>query len=161
VTVALTNSNGASFTQFGSVPLTLSGTTDSSGHFQVTFTSNTAGQVIGNATTTLTVSGVALSRATGDSHSGDSGPATKTFEDAKISIAANATNEVGQPHTFTVTVLQNLGDGNGFVAATNDPVTVTLTDSNGAVDVPSTPLSGTTNASGQFQVTFTSNTAGR
>src|SRR5262249_31707076 len=69
VTVTLTNTNGASYTQFDSVPLVLSGTTDASGHFQVTFTSNTAGQVIGNATATLTVSGVALTRATGDGQS--------------------------------------------------------------------------------------------
>jgi len=56
----------------------------------------------------------------------NSGDAVKTFVDAKISIAPNATNEVGQPHTFTVTVLQDDGltaaqggDGvTGFTAAT-------------------------------------------
>jgi uncharacterized repeat protein (TIGR01451 family) len=161
VTVTLTNANGASFTQFDSVPLTLSGTTDSNGHFSVSFTSLTAGQVIGNAMATLTVSGVPLTRGTGDSHTGDSGPATKTFEDAEISIAPNATNEIGHPHTFTVTVLQNAGDGAGFVAAANDPVSVALTSTNGANAVPSTPLSGMTDAGGHFSVTFTSATAGQ
>src|SRR5262249_57865156 len=104
----------------------LSGTTDANGHFQVTFKSATAGQVIGNATATLSVLGVNLTRATGDGNAGDSGPATKFFEDATISIAPNATNGVTEPHTFTVTILDNAGDGNGFVAAANVPVTVTL-----------------------------------
>jgi hypothetical protein len=77
-----------------------------------------------------------------------------------VQIAPDDVNEVGQPHTFTVTVTKNSGDGNGLVAAAGANVTVTLTGSNGATPVPSTPLSGTTNASGQFQVTFTSATAG-
>jgi uncharacterized repeat protein (TIGR01451 family) len=157
VTATLTSINGAN-----AVPSTLlSGTTNSSGQFQVTFTSLTAGQVIGNATATLSVLGVSLTRATGDSNAGDSGPATKTFEDATISIAPNATNGITEPHTFTVTVLDNAGDGKGFVAAANAPVTVTLTGQNGAVPIAETPLSGTTNASGQFQVTFTSDSAGQ
>src|SRR5206468_8949686 len=86
VTVSLTNSNGASYAQFGSIPLVLSGTADAGGHFAVTFTSQSAGIVTGNATATLTVSGVALSRSTGDGQSGDSGAATKRFVDAKVSI---------------------------------------------------------------------------
>jgi uncharacterized repeat protein (TIGR01451 family) len=161
VTVTLTNTNGAVATQFDSVPLVLSGTTNSSGHFQVSFTSLTAGEVIGNATANLTVDGVALTRATGDSHTGDSGPAAKTFEDAQISIGPNATNGITEPHTVTVTVLENAGDGKGFVAAANDPVTVTLTGQNGAVPIAETPPSGTTNASGQFLVTFTSDSPGQ
>ena len=39
------------------------------------------------------------------------GPATKTWVDARIAIAPNATNEVGQPHTFTVTLEKDTGDG--------------------------------------------------
>jgi hypothetical protein len=158
VTVTLTDKNGAVDVPAGA----LTGPTNSSGQFQVTFTSQTAGQVIGNATTSFTVNGVTETRSTGDSQSGDSGPATKTFVDERISIAPNATNAVGQPHTFTATVLENLGDGNGFVVpVAGQLVTVTLTDKNGAVDVPSTPLSGNTDASGHFSVTFTSATAGQ
>jgi uncharacterized repeat protein (TIGR01451 family) len=157
VSVSLTSTNGAT-----AVPsTTLSGTTDGSGHFAVTFTSATAGQVVGNATTTLSVSGVSLTRATGDGNAGDSGPATKTFVDGRISIAPNATNGVTEPHTFTVTVVQNAGDGNGFTAAAGASVTVTLTATGGAVPIPSTPLSGTTDGSGNFSVTFTSATAGQ
>jgi uncharacterized repeat protein (TIGR01451 family) len=156
VTVTLTNTNGSTTS-----PTTFNVTTNASGQASVTFTSATAGEVVGNASTTFSVEGVTLTRATGDIHAGDSGPVTKFFEDANISIAPNATNAVGQPHTFTVTVLDNAGDGNGYVPAANEPVTVTLTSTNGANAVPSTPLSGTTNASGQFQVTFTSATAGQ
>src|SRR5262249_37892943 len=161
VTATLTNSNGASFTQFDSVPLVLSGTSDSNGHFQVTFTSPTAGQVLANAPATRTVSGVSLPRATGDGQSGDTGAATKRFVDGTVAIAPNATNGITEPHTFTVTVMQNNGLGGGFVAASGANVTVTLTGTNGAVAIPQTPLSGTTNAGGQFQVTFTSDSAGQ
>src|SRR5207237_1156978 len=140
------------------------------GQFKVTFTSASAGQVVGNASTSFALNGVTLARATGDSNTGDSGPATKTFEDARISITPNATNAVGQPHTFTVTVLQDDGLAigapgwdafNGFGASAGRAVTVTLTDKNGAVDVPAGSLPRTTDANGQFQVTFTSATAGQ
>ena len=39
---------------------------------------------------------------------------------------------VGQPHTFTVTLQQDIGDGAGFVAFPGQHVDVTLTDANGA-----------------------------
>src|SRR5262249_34351155 len=162
VTVTLTNTNGAVASPAG--PFT--GTTNSSGQFQVTFTSATAGQVIGNTTTTFTVRVVTLTRATGDSQSGDSGPATKTFIDARISLTPSSTNQVGQPHTFTLTVLQD--DGLPICAPNEDPSTdicapslhdalPILTNTNGAVASPAGPFTGTTNSSGQFQVTFTSN----
>src|SRR5262249_18361097 len=81
VTVTLIGQNGA-------VPIlessSLSGNTNASGQFQVTFTSDSAGQILGNASTTFTLNGVTLTRATGDSHTGDSGPATKTFVAGKI-----------------------------------------------------------------------------
>ncbi len=82
-----------------------------------------------------------------------------------------ATNEVGDPHTFTVTVIQNHGTGGGFVAATEGNVDFTLTDSNGAVSV--LDASGehlrrrparardNLNASGQCVVVFTSPSAGQ
>jgi uncharacterized repeat protein (TIGR01451 family) len=165
VNVSLANTNGANAV----ASTLLSGTTNSSGQFQVTFTSATAGQVIGNATATLSVGGVSLTRATGDGLSGDSGPATKTFVDAKISIAPNATNGITEPHTFTATVLQDDGltadqggdNVTGFGPAAGASITVALTNTGGAVAIPSTPLSGTTDANGQFSVTFTSDSAGQ
>src|SRR5262249_6265128 len=114
------NGFGAARSENGTVTLSASGAvpnppgpftgmTDANGQFKVTFTSATASQVVGNAAAHLTVSGVALPGATGDSQSGDSGPATKTFVDARVSIAPNATNGITEPHTFTATVLQDDG----------------------------------------------------
>src|SRR5262249_26036176 len=68
---------------------------------------------------------------------------------ATVSIAPNATNAVGQPHTFTVTA-DKIIDGVPSAAAGAN-VTVSLNSINGANAVPSTPLTGTTNGSGQFQ----------
>ena len=53
------------------------------------------------------MSGVSLTRATDSTH-GSTGDATKRFVDATISIAPDAVNAVGQPHTFTVTVMQDV-----------------------------------------------------
>jgi prealbumin domain-containing protein len=69
----------------------------------------TAGTFVANATGSVTIDGVAMARDTDPatattSGTGGSGPATKKFVDAAISIAASATNEVGHPHTFTVTL---------------------------------------------------------
>ena len=50
-------------------------------------------------------------RTTGDAHVGDGPNATKKWVNARISIAPNATNEVGQPHTFTVTLQKDTGAG--------------------------------------------------
>src|SRR5262249_8049632 len=96
-------------------PSTVTGATNASGQFQVTFTSASAGQVIGNASTTFVLNGVSLTRDTDPATAaigagpGGSGPAVKTFEDARITITPDATNAVGQPHTFTVTVQQDDG----------------------------------------------------
>ena len=54
-------------------------------------------------TTFTTPGGVVLTRTT-DGVGANRGPAVKTWVNARISIAPNATNEVGQPHTFTVTL---------------------------------------------------------
>src|SRR5262249_1679161 len=95
--------------------------TDSSGQCKIVFASATAGQVTGHASSTLTVGGVSLTRATtGTLHS--EGDAVKTFVDAKITIAPSQTNEVGKTHTFTVTLLKDTGDGKGFVAAAGEHV---------------------------------------
>ena len=94
----------------------------------------------------------------------NSGPATKVWVAARISIAPNATNEIGHPHTFTVTLEKDSGSGYG--PAANEHVAVTLTPSGGAT-LP-TAATGTctnsgpnTNASGQCTITFVSPTAGK
>src|SRR4029078_11169929 len=111
------------------------------------------------AATDVVVGGVSLHRETGDGLPGDGANAQKLWVNAAIVIAPNATNEVGQPHTFTVTVLQDTGSGLTPVGA-GLPCNVTLTNGNGAVAVPAGPFNLTTNASGQCQVTFTSATGG-
>ena len=112
------------------------------------------------AHTTLTVGGVSLTRTTNGT-GGNSGPAVKTWVNARISITPNAFNEINAPHTFTVTLEKDAGDGAGFVAAAGETVTVTLTNTNGA-DRPARPgrSPGTTDAAGHFAVTFTSATGG-
>ena len=58
----------------------------------------------------MSVGGVSLTRHTNGTGA-NSGPAVKTWVNARISIAPNATNEVGQPHTFTVTLQKDTGTG--------------------------------------------------
>ena len=94
---------------------------------------------------------------------GDSPDATKTWVDARISIAPNATNEVGQPHTFTVTLRRTPAPASCRRAG--EHVDVTLTDSNGAVALGADghvhERGANTNATGQCTITFTSHTAGK
>src|SRR5262249_25410540 len=138
----------------------------------ITFTSPTAGQVTGNASVTVPLKGVTMTRDTDPATPaigagpGGSGPAVKTFVDANITInPPTATNEVGQTHTVTVTVQQNAGDGNGFVNVPNGTKpTVTLTNSNGAVfSISNTTCTGAGAAgtvNGTCTVTFASPSAG-
>src|SRR5262249_36866041 len=133
--VTLTNTNGAV-----AIPATpLSGTTNSSGQFQVTFTSDSAGQVIGNASTTFTLNGVTLTRATGDGKGevgfGDSGPATKSFFAG--SLRGKKVDESGTllgGATFLVTAT-----GGTAASAGHTPLSVSVLD-NGPFDAD--PTSG-------------------
>jgi hypothetical protein len=139
-------------------------TTDSSGNCSATWVSNQTGLTVMRATTDVLVpnpGGITLHRETGDGKAGDSADAQKTWVDSYITIAPDATNVVGAPHTFTATVFQDPGTGTFVPVGAGVPVTITLTNQHGATAVPSTPLSGSTNASGQFSVTFSSATAGQ
>src|SRR5262249_21324370 len=129
-TVTLIASNGANPSPAG--PFTL--TTNASGQVSVTFTSASTGQVTGHASCDVTVAGISLHRET-DGQNGNSGNAVKTFVDAKIAISPSATNRVGSPHTFTVTLSKDIGDGNGFVPFSGAHVDFTLTDTLGASSV--------------------------
>jgi phosphoheptose isomerase len=135
-------------------------TTNASGQCSVTFTSSTTGTVTGHASSTVTLGNPSTTfTVETDGVGGNSGNAVKTFVDAKISISPSATNRVGQPHTFTATVLAD--SGNGFTAAAGQPVTITLTGNpGGAVPNPAGPFNCTTNALGQCSATFTSSTTG-
>ena len=114
-----------------------------------------------------------VTRATDGTH-GSSNDATKRFVDAKILITPpNATNTVGDPHTFFVSFLQDDGlaaaaGGDGVTGfgpvPTGTQVIVTRTDSDGAVSTLTgtgdTCMSPGTDSNGQCTVTFTSATAG-
>src|SRR5262249_12100700 len=132
-----------------------------SGQFGATFTSASTGKVLGNASTTVTVAGVQITRATGDGLSGDSGAATKVFEDITVAITPDAHNWVNQNHTFTATVYRDSGDGSGFHPQANAPVSITFTPSLNSTPSPAGPFSGTTDANGHFSATFTSATTGQ
>ena len=179
VTVAATAtaSNGATITSAGgSSPLCVSGspatpTTDANGQCTITVSSSTGGKITVNATTTFSVGGVSLTRSTGDAKTGDSANGVKTYVDANIAITPlTATNEVGKPHTFTVTVMKNDGSG-GFVPAAGVKVTATATASDGATITSAggshpqclsgSPATETTDANGQCTITVNSSTGGQ
>src|SRR6266571_4320627 len=162
VTVTLTPTNGASVSLLSdncASPGTVGG------KCTVTFTSPSAGVVTGSAVADVNVQGFIFHVAT-DGKGSNSGPATKVFVDASIAIGPSAANEVGTPHTFTVTVKANSGDGAGFVPATVGHVSFTLTDSNGAVSSLNAAAStcddvgDNLDALGQCTIVFTSNDAG-
>ena len=85
---------------------------------------------------------------------------------ASILIAPSDTNGVGEPHTFTVTLLKNADDGAGALPAAGEHVDVTLAGAGGAVAQVDAAAStcddagANTDANGQCTITFTSNTAG-
>jgi hypothetical protein len=135
-------------------------TVGTTGSCTVTLTSTSTGGTTIHASTDVTVGGTPLHRETGDSHTGDSADAKKTWVNAKISIVPDATNEVGQSHTFTATLMKDVGDGNGYVAAAGETLTIALTPSNGATPSPAGPFVLTTNGSGQASATFSSPSAG-
>src|SRR5262249_48767275 len=115
-------------------PGPFTGTADGNGQFQVTFTSDSAGQVIGNATATLTVGGVALTRATGDSHTGDSGPATKTFVAGSRRLQKG--DEAG--HLVRGRTSRVTAPGGTAASAGHTPLSVSVLD-NGPFDADPTP----------------------
>src|SRR5262249_55478846 len=144
-----------------------SGTTDGSGQCTIIINGPTTGTVQAFASVTVHFAGGAVVSRDADSTTGTTGhgpggsdEATKKFVDANISITPQlASNERGQPHTFTVTVLKDTGDGNGLTTpAAGETVTTRIADSNGATssmiggtcgNTSGTTGSGTTDPSGQ------------
>ena len=160
------NSAGATFVSGNSC-------TTSGGTCSVQIISSSAGTVIIHATTTFSVSGISLTRSTGDGLSGDSSDATKRYVDARISVSPlTATNPVGTPHTITATVSQDDGlpagatGGDavtGFGPAPNSTLVMfSLTNSNGATAtfVGGVNTCSTSGGTGQCSVQINSPTAG-
>jgi uncharacterized repeat protein (TIGR01451 family) len=83
------------------------------------------------------------------------GTASKIYVDFKITMSDSSTNPAGTPHTFTVTVLKDSGDGNGFQPlAGAKPTIATSAGFSGSM---TTNCGDGTNASGQCTVTVSSN----
>jgi hypothetical protein len=75
-------------------------------------------------------------------------------------MTVTSVNAVNVPHTFTVHVEESVQGNQGYRPIENAAVTITLTNSGGAVANPAGPFTGVTNADGQFSCTFSSATAG-
>ena len=69
-----------------------------------------------SAHTTRAVGGVSLTRRHERRRAATAARRRRPGSNAKIAIAPDATNEVGQPHTFTVTLLEGHRRRRGFVA---------------------------------------------
>ena len=111
VTVTLTNGGGAAST---SRTARARRARTRLGHCAITFTSGPRARD-GAASSTLSDLGPATPiTVQTDGQARNGSDAVKTFVDAQIHIAPSATNRVGQPHTFTVFVEKNLGDGAGW-----------------------------------------------
>jgi hypothetical protein len=146
-------------------------TATAAGTCSVFINTSSAGSVDIHATTTFSVSGVSLTRATGTGGN-NSADANKVYVDAYITIGPEEeTNTVGDPHTFTVNVFQDdgraaadpAGDGVDGWAPSPDgtAVAVTLTDSDGAANsVSEDTCADPGTVAGECTVTFTSPTAG-
>jgi uncharacterized repeat protein (TIGR01451 family) len=135
-------------------------TSAGSGACTAVISSTTTGTTTIRATTNVGVGNLVLHRETGDAKAGDSLDATKVWASAKIAIVPDATHEVGDTHTFTVTLLKDTSIGT-FVAAAGETVKVEFDNTNGANADPAGPLTCTTNGSGQCSVTVTSRSAGK
>ena len=172
VTATVTASNGATITSAGGIHPTCIGitnmpsaTTDVNGQCRITVSSSTPGQLTVNASVTLTVGGVSLTRSTGDAKAGDSANAVKTYVDSYITISpASATNNVTVTHTFTVQVLTNDGSGAGYVGSNGQTVTFTLLPGSVGSFTGSAPHTCTTqtiaSVPGQCTITTVSTVAG-
>ena len=82
--------------------------TDASGQCTIIVNSAVPGSSTVNASATVSVGGVDIAVAT-NGYGAFTVSNTKTWVDARISIAQSGTNKVGDPHTFTVTVERTTG----------------------------------------------------
>ena len=126
----------------------------------ITVNSSVAGVFDVDASVTATIGGVSVSRSTsGTSGPGGNSGATKTYVDARITIALDGVNEVGDPHPFTVTVFED--PGTGEVAAAGETVTLSITSGTATfVTNGLQSITCVTNASGQCTESIASTTPG-
>lgn len=132
-------------------------TSGGTGTCQVTLSSGTTGVTKVSAHTIVNVSGLNVHRDT-DNLNGNSGVATKRWVDARISIAGDGTDEVGHAQTVTATLEKDIGDGNGFVPAAGESVTIGCGTNRAALTTGGV-FTGTTGAAGTFQASINSSIA--
>jgi hypothetical protein len=120
------------------------------GQCSVTFTSNTAGTVIGHATVSFSVGGVTLNRATDSTHGG-SGDATKVFVAGSVTWVKNdnAGNLLGGA-TFDVCRTADLDTHTGVFVDLAMPACVSVVDDTDGIVGPGPDQNP---APGQFQLT--------
>src|SRR6266542_1619439 len=149
VTIAITDGPGTPASQ----TCTTSGGT---GSCTVAISSATAGTTTLNATTTVVVGGVSLTRTTNGT-AGNSGPATKTGVEGNIqSTPPTDTDAINDTHTLTAHV--NVNPGTGFVnAADGTTISFAIASGPGSLGASSCTTSGGT---GSCTVTLSSATPG-
>ena len=138
---------------------------DASGQCLIVFTSATAGTTSVDATVTVTVGGIPITRQTGtpaNEAAGGTGDAGKTWVKVRISIAPlTDANEAGTDHLLTITLEQSVVE-NTWTPLAGELVTASITNTNGATAafVPPGANTCTTGAGGTCNVTINSPTAG-
>jgi hypothetical protein len=138
-------------------------TSGGTGSCTVTDSSPTTGVDTVRASTTVTVGGIPLDRATGDTNVGDGPDAVKHWVNANIQITPyEDDNPVHTNHTLTGHVNVDLGDGNGFVnAPAGTKITFTLpTDTASSSFVGDIDTCTTVGTTGSCTVQITSPTPG-
>jgi uncharacterized repeat protein (TIGR01451 family) len=132
----------------------------------MTITSSTAGTFTANATAAVSYADafgdtLTVTRSTsGNSGPGGSGPATKVFADAAVSISPNGINEVNHPHTFTITATALSGGGSvtGFVITPSiSPAPTSESDTCGTPTVSGNTATCTVTITSSTPGTFTAN----
>lgn len=156
-------------TATGAHLVTVNGTAASGTSGSCTTTSTGTCTVVATATRTGTFSLDASYTTTDATGQGTfDGSGTKSYVDYRVQVTpASATNEVGVPHTFTVTLERDTGAG--FAGLAGQTVDLVLSTTAGNVhysSIDGTPTSGTgaetctTGASGTCLVTVTATTPG-
>src|SRR5207249_5571121 len=132
--------------------------TNANGTYTIDLTSATTGVTKVSAHTTFSV-GRRHTTSKSDSRSDVCASDLKTWVNAKIALSPDATNEVGQPHTFIVTLSKDPGTG-AYVAAAGEHVSVTMPGVNlDAAASTCDDAGANTDAQGQCTIVFTSATA--
>lgn len=118
----------------------------------LTINNDEAGIFEANVSVTVTIGGVVFNLTT-DGTAG-SGPAFKTYVDARISLTPDGVNAVGDPHVMTA--LLEVNDGEGWGPAVEETVELTLLSGPGELSAADC----VTGSAGTCEVTLTSAVAG-